>query len=84
MFATPGRVRRAGRVRRRLERDPKALEEELDIVLPTRLRVQLVQEQPDSLCIVLPVDLTGMSEAAAGSMAGRPVAAQVDPASPWG
>lgn len=43
--------------RARLLADPKsALEEEIGAKLPDRLQVQVVEERPDLLCIVLPID----------------------------
>jgi hypothetical protein len=43
--------------RARLLEDPKAaLEEEIGAQLPSRLQVQVVEERPDLICIVLPVD----------------------------
>jgi hypothetical protein len=58
--------------RARLLRDPRrALGELLGTQLPERLRVQVVEETPDSLCIVLPVDLSGLGHDAVWSMIGR-------------
>jgi hypothetical protein len=55
----------------RLRDDPRsALEEELGLVLPARLRVTLVEEQPDHLCIVVPVDLSGINERDSLAIAG--------------
>ena len=46
--------------RARLRADPKAaLAEALGVELPERLRVEVVEEQPDRLCIVVPVDTSG-------------------------
>ncbi len=48
--------------RDRLRADPRAaLEEELGVALPGRLRVSVVEEEPDHLCIVVPVDLSGIA-----------------------
>ena len=48
--------------RARLLADPKAaLAEELGVELPERLQVEVVEERPDSLCIVVPVDTSGMT-----------------------
>ncbi len=56
----------------RLLADPKsALEEVLGVELPARLEVQVVQERPDMLCIVLPVDVSGIPPVTAGVMIGR-------------
>jgi len=47
----------------RLLADPKAaLAEELGVELPEGLRVRVVEEQPDLLCIVVPVDTSGVPE----------------------
>ncbi|MCL2393577.1 MAG: NHLP leader peptide family RiPP precursor [Acidimicrobiaceae bacterium] len=47
--------------RDRLLADPKAaLSEALGVELPERLRVEVVEEQPDLLCIVVPVDTSGV------------------------
>jgi hypothetical protein len=47
--------------RARLLADPKAaLAEELGVELPERLQVEVVEERPDLLCIVVPVDTSGM------------------------
>ncbi len=55
-----------------LLRDPRAaLEDELGIALPQRLEIQVVQERPDALCIVLPVDLSGLGADAVWAMTGR-------------
>lgn len=71
--------------RERLVLDPKAaLEEEFEVSLPARFQVDVVQERPDRLCIVLPVDLSGMSDRAARAMAGRPIVVEDNPVSPWG
>ena len=57
--------------RDRLRHDPRAaLEDELGISLPSRLRVTLVEEGPDHMCIVLPVDLSGISERDSQAMTG--------------
>lgn len=58
--------------RARLLEDPKAaLEEELGVALPERLQVQVVEERPDMLCIVVPVDLSGIPAVTANVMMGR-------------
>lgn len=58
--------------RERLIADPHAaLSEELGVALPARLEVEVVQERPDALCIVLPVDLSGMGHDATWAMTGR-------------
>ena len=49
--------------RDRLRHDPRgALEEELGVSLPSRLQVTVVEEQPDHLCIVIPVDLSPINQ----------------------
>jgi hypothetical protein len=60
--------------------DPRAaLAQELGVDLPERLEVQVVQERPDALCIVLPVDLSGMGRDAVWAMTGRRPAAPAPP-----
>jgi Nitrile hydratase, alpha chain len=52
--------------------DPRsAIAEELDVTLPETLEVVVVEERPDRLCLVLPMDLSGMSAAATWAMMGR-------------
>jgi len=52
--------------------DPRAaLADELGVTLPEQLEVQVVQERPDSMCIVLPVDLSGIGHDAVWAMTGR-------------
>ncbi len=47
--------------RARLLENPKAaLEELLGVTLPERLNVRVAEERPDELCIVLPVDTSGI------------------------
>jgi hypothetical protein len=59
--------------RRRLLEDPKAaLAEVLGTSLPERLEVVVVEERPDRLCIVLPVDLSAIPRPAARIMVGEP------------
>ncbi len=59
--------------RQRLLDDPKgALGDELGLELPDRLEVVVVEERPDRLCIVLPVDVSGISVEAARVMVGQP------------
>lgn len=59
--------------RRRLLEDPRAaLAEVIGASLPERLEVVVVEERPDRLCIVLPVDLSGISEQTARVMVGEP------------
>jgi hypothetical protein len=54
-----------------LRDDPRAaLEDELGISLPSRLHVTLVEERSDHLCIVLPVDLSAISERDSQAMTG--------------
>jgi hypothetical protein len=66
----------------RLRADPRsALEEELDVVLPARLQVTLVEERADHMCIVVPVDLSGISERDSQGMTGLgPRPGQMPPA----
>jgi len=55
----------------RLREDPRAaLEEELGVSLPSRLQVTLVEERPDHMCLVIPVDLSPISERDSRAMAG--------------
>ena len=66
--------------RARLLEDPKAaLAEELGVALPDRLEVQVVEERPDLMCIVIPVDISGIPPETARVMMGRrpPVAGEV-------
>jgi hypothetical protein len=75
--AIEGRVvRRAwadAEFRRRLLEAPKAaLAEDLGIALPDDLEVVVVEERPDRLCIVLPVDISGISVEVARAMVGEP------------
>jgi hypothetical protein len=59
--------------KQRLLQDPKAaLEEELGVQLPAGLKVQVVEEHPDQLCIVIPVDLSGVPRPTAQVMMGSP------------
>jgi hypothetical protein len=58
--------------RERLLGDPKgAVSELLGVPLSERLQVEVVQERPDRICIVLPVDLSGMGFDAVWAMLGR-------------
>jgi hypothetical protein len=60
------RARRDADFRALLETNPKAaLEEVIGAVLPARLEVRVVEESPDCMYIVLPVDLSGISMMAA-------------------
>jgi hypothetical protein len=55
----------------RLRADPRAaLEEELGVSLPARLQVTLVEERSDHMCIVVPVDLSAISERDSQAMTG--------------
>jgi hypothetical protein len=57
--------------RERLLADPRAaLGELLDLEVPERIEVRVVEERPDLLCIVLPVDLSGMKRDAIWAMTG--------------
>jgi len=59
--------------RERLRQDGRAaLAEELGVELPKRLQVVVVEERPDLLCIVVPVDLSQVGDRAAAAMTGRP------------
>lgn len=56
----------------RLRADPRsALEEELGVTLPARLEVMVVEERPDRMCIVVPVDLSGINERDSAGMTGQ-------------
>jgi hypothetical protein len=58
-----------------LVRDPRAaVSDELGVELPEGLTVTVVQERPDAMCIVLPVDLSGLGPDAVWAMTGRPPA----------
>jgi hypothetical protein len=58
--------------RMRLLDDPRAaLGELLGVALPERIEVQVVQERPDMMCVVLPVDLSGMGYDAVWAMQGK-------------
>jgi len=58
--------------RARLLADPRAaLGELLGVEIPERLEVQVVQERPDLLCVVVPVDLSGLAYDAVWAMLGR-------------
>jgi hypothetical protein len=57
--------------RERLRENPRAaLEEELGVSLPSRLQVTLVEERSDHMCIVVPVDLSAISERDSQGMTG--------------
>jgi hypothetical protein len=61
--------------------DPRAaVAQELGIALPERLQITVVQERPDALCLVLPVDLSGMGRDAVWAMTGRRPAPAAPPA----
>ena len=56
-----------------LRRDPKAaLGAHLGIELPDWLEVDLVEERPDRMVIVLPVDLSAFHRPTIDAMVGRP------------
>jgi hypothetical protein len=58
--------------RARLDEDPRAaVGELLGIELPERIEVRVVSERSDLMCIVLPVDLSGMGYDAVWAMLGR-------------
>ena len=55
----------------RLRDDPRAaLEEELGFALPARMRITVVEERPDHLCLVVPVDLSGIDQRDSLAIAG--------------
>jgi hypothetical protein len=57
----------------RLLADPKAaVAEELGVELPERLQIDVVEERPDRLCIVIPVDMSGIPRPTAQVMMGLP------------
>ena len=57
--------------RDRLRDDPRAaLEEELGVSLPSRLQVTVVEERPDHMCIVVPVNLSPIGERDSRAMTG--------------
>lgn len=67
-----GRAQKDPEFRARLLDDPKAaLAELLGAELPAALEVEVVQERPDRMCIVLPVDLSGMGIDAVHAMIGH-------------
>lgn len=58
--------------RARLIEDPRgAVGELLGVALPESIEVQVVQERPDLMCVVLPVDLSGMGYDAVWAMLGH-------------
>jgi hypothetical protein len=67
-------VRRAWKdpeFRELLLRDPRAaVGEELGVEIPEGLRIEVVEERSDMLCIVLPVDLTEIGMDAVWAMTG--------------
>ena len=61
------------RFRERLIETPRdALADELGVELPAGLEVVVVEERPDLVAIVLPVDLGGLGQDAVWAMTGRP------------
>ncbi|HMC38601.1 MAG TPA: NHLP leader peptide family RiPP precursor [Acidimicrobiales bacterium] len=57
----------------RLLADPKAaVSELLGVTLPDRLEITVFEERPDRLCVVLPVDTSGVPAATAQVMMGLP------------
>ncbi len=42
-----------------------------DVDLPTRIEVRVVEERPDLMCVVLPVDLSRMGHDAIWAMTGK-------------
>jgi hypothetical protein len=79
-----GRAMVDAEFRERLVADPRsAVEEELGIDLPDGMQVEVVEEDPRRLCVVLPMDLSGIEAGAVWAMTGRrPGAAR--PARPAG
>ena len=58
--------------RERLISDPRAaVGEVLGAEVPERIEVQVVQERPDLMCVVLPVDLSGIGYDAIWAMMGK-------------
>jgi len=58
--------------RGRLIEDPRAaIGELLGIALPERIEVRVIQERPDLMCVVLPVDLSGLGYDAIWAMLGE-------------
>jgi hypothetical protein len=59
---------------RLIERPREALAEELGVELPPGLEVTVIEERPDRIAIVLPVDLSGLAPDAIWAMTGSPPA----------
>lgn len=58
--------------RARLLDDPRAaVGELLGVDVPERIEVTVVEERPDRICVVLPVDLSGIGHDAIWAMLGR-------------
>jgi hypothetical protein len=58
--------------RERLMTDPRAaVGEILGAEVPERIEVRVVQERPDLMCVVLPVDLSGIGYDAIWAMIGK-------------
>jgi hypothetical protein len=57
---------------RLLETPREAVAEELGVELPRELEVVVVEERPDRVAIVMPVDLSGLGPDAVWAMTGRP------------
>ena len=58
--------------RERLLEDPRgAIGELLGVELPERIEVRVIEERPDLMCVVLPVDLSGMGYDAIWAMLGN-------------
>jgi hypothetical protein len=56
-----------------LRRDPKAaLSQHLRVDLPERLKVEVIEERPDRMVIVIPVDLSAFRRPTIDAMVGRP------------
>jgi hypothetical protein len=66
------RARSDSEFRARLLASPReALAEELGFELPDRLEVVVVEERPDRLAIVLPVDVSGIGPDGVWAMTGK-------------
>ena len=65
------RATREPAFRQALRENPRAaLEDELGIAVRSSLSISVVEETPHSLCIVLPVDLSGIAAGAARAATG--------------
>lgn len=65
------RATRDAEFRQALYDDPKAaVADELGVPIPASMTISVVQETPRHLCIVLPVDLSGIAPGAARAATG--------------